>query len=342
MLFRLSDIQKSYGGNEVLRGVSFQINPNEKVGLVGRNGAGKTTVFRIITGEEAADEGEVFKLSNLKIGLLQQHVDFTDDETVHTAALSAFERLHDIEAEMRHLEVEMATNATDEVLEKYADLQIEFENADGFTYSKVREYTTFARLAIKEMFRQTGDKLIFDENGILQKGLLIRLLVLPNDIAGIAKVVKSFPDTMLIVDTVSSLSTVPVEMDANGIDGMLAGVQKALALPPGLAVFAVTTAILHIRERSRWDRREAALMQFRQWIPMIAKDNWTELAEEQSLGHFFDLLETIPEPSVTHDESTRKQIATKRKLATELLQKYVGKKPLPERGRKLLERLSQP
>ncbi|MEP7038279.1 MAG: radical SAM protein, partial [Acidobacteriota bacterium] len=59
------------------------------------------------------------------------------------------------------------------------------ENDAGFQYSKVRDYTTFARDAIKEMFRQTGDKLIYDENGLLQKGLVIRLLVLPNDIAGI-------------------------------------------------------------------------------------------------------------------------------------------------------------
>ncbi|MFT4175932.1 MAG: alanine--glyoxylate aminotransferase family protein [Luteolibacter sp.] len=65
-----------------------------------------------------------------------------------------------------------------------------------------------------------------------------------NDLAGVAKVVKSFPDTILIVDTVSSLSTVPVDMDANQIDVMLAGVQKALALPPGLAVFAVSDAAL--------------------------------------------------------------------------------------------------
>lgn len=63
-----------------------------------------------------------------------------------------------------------------------------------------------------------------------------------NDIAAVSKVVKSFPDTMLIVDTVSSLSTVRVDMDANQIDVMLAGVQKALALPPGLAVFAVSEA----------------------------------------------------------------------------------------------------
>ncbi|MEO8613595.1 MAG: alanine--glyoxylate aminotransferase family protein [Luteolibacter sp.] len=65
-----------------------------------------------------------------------------------------------------------------------------------------------------------------------------------NDLAGICKVVKSFPETMLIVDTVSSLSTVPMDMDANGIDVMLAGVQKALALPPGIAVFAVSEAAM--------------------------------------------------------------------------------------------------
>jgi putative pyruvate formate lyase activating enzyme len=62
---------------------------------------------------------------------------------------------------------------------KYAD------DSTGFEFSKIREYAKFSRLAIKEMFRQTGDKLIFDENGILQKGLMIRLLVLPNDIAEI-------------------------------------------------------------------------------------------------------------------------------------------------------------
>ena len=59
------------------------------------------------------------------------------------------------------------------------------ENENGFLYSKVRGYTDFARAAIKEMFRQMGDQLIFDENGLLQKGLVIRLLVLPNDLAGI-------------------------------------------------------------------------------------------------------------------------------------------------------------
>lgn len=63
-----------------------------------------------------------------------------------------------------------------------------------------------------------------------------------NDLEGVAKVVKSFPDTMLIIDTVSSLSTVPINMNAIGADVVLAGVQKAFALPPGMALFAVSEA----------------------------------------------------------------------------------------------------
>ena len=59
------------------------------------------------------------------------------------------------------------------------------ENENGFLYSKVRGYANFARSAIKEMFRQTGDQLIYGEDGLLKRGLVVRLLVLPNDLAGI-------------------------------------------------------------------------------------------------------------------------------------------------------------
>ncbi len=62
---------------------------------------------------------------------------------------------------------------------KYADDQ------SGYAYSKVKGYTEFSRLAITEMYRQVGEELIFDEDGLLRRGLIIRLLVLPNDIAGV-------------------------------------------------------------------------------------------------------------------------------------------------------------
>ena len=65
-----------------------------------------------------------------------------------------------------------------------------------------------------------------------------------NDLTSIAAVVNEFPGVLLVVDTVSSLTAVPIEMDRLGIDVVLAGVQKAFALPPGLAVFAISEAAL--------------------------------------------------------------------------------------------------
>lgn len=154
MLFRISDVWKSFGGNAVLRGASFQINPGEKIGLVGRNGAGKTTIFRLITGAESPDNGDVVRMNGLNIGLLDQHVDFEAGDTVHTAALSAFREIHDIEAEMRVLEKQMETDHSDEVLARYADLQSAFEHADGFTYAARAESVLLGIGFSREMWQQ--------------------------------------------------------------------------------------------------------------------------------------------------------------------------------------------
>ena len=195
MLFRLADVYKSFGGKEILRGVSFQVNPDEKIGFVGRNGAGKTTVFRLITGEEAADSGEILKTNNLKIGLLEQHVDFTENETVHTAALSAFKRLHDIEAEMRVLELKMAEDATEEVLEKYSELQTEFEHADGFTYTARAEAILLGLGFTKERWNL--------ETKNLSGGQKNRL--------GMARLLLSNPDILLLDEPTNHLDVSAVE-----------------------------------------------------------------------------------------------------------------------------------
>src|ERR687886_734018 len=125
MLFRLSDVHKSYGSQEVLRGASLQVNPGEHVGLVGRNGAGKTTAFRLISGEETADRGDVVRQRGLRLGLLEQHVHFDKGSTVPESALAAFGHLQQIEHEMHELEHRMAEASVDldRVLERYSELQ---------------------------------------------------------------------------------------------------------------------------------------------------------------------------------------------------------------------------
>ena len=141
MLFRLSDVQKSYGTHDILRGVSLQINPGEHVGLVGRNGAGKTTIFRLVSGEESPDKGDVVRARGVRLGLLAQHVHFEAGTTVHESALAAFGRLQQIEHEMHELEHRMAETDVDldKVLERYSDLQHEFEREGGFEYAAKAE-----------------------------------------------------------------------------------------------------------------------------------------------------------------------------------------------------------
>ena len=137
MLFRLSEVHKSYGTQDVLRGTSLQVNPGEHVGLVGRNGAGKSTIFRLVRTDEAPDRGDVVRARGVRLGLLDQHVHFKPGSTVHESALAAFGRLQQIEHEMHELEHRMADAGDDleKVLERYSDLQHEFELEGGFEYT---------------------------------------------------------------------------------------------------------------------------------------------------------------------------------------------------------------
>jgi len=141
MLFRLSDVSKSYATQDVLRGASLQVNPGEHVGLVGRNGAGKTTIFRLLSGEETPDSGDLVRARGVRLGLLAQHVHFEPGSTVHEAALAAFGHLQQIEHEMHELEHRMADPGDDleQILERYSDLQHQFELEGGFEYGAKAE-----------------------------------------------------------------------------------------------------------------------------------------------------------------------------------------------------------
>ncbi len=141
MLFRLSEVHKSYGTQDVLRGVSLQVNPGEHVGLVGRNGSGKTTIFRLINNEEQPDRGDVIRARGVRLGLLAQHIHFEAGSTVHESALAAFGHLQQIEHEMHELEHRMgeAADDLDKVLERYSDLQHQFEREGGFEYAAKAE-----------------------------------------------------------------------------------------------------------------------------------------------------------------------------------------------------------
>src|ERR1044072_8081661 len=136
MLFRLSEVHKSYGVQDGLRGTSLQVNPGEHVGLVGRTGAGKSTIGRLVRGDETADRGDVGGAPGIRLGLLDQHVHFKAGSTVHESALAALGRLQQVEHEMHDCEHRLAEpgDELDKILDRYSDLQHEFELEGGFEY----------------------------------------------------------------------------------------------------------------------------------------------------------------------------------------------------------------
>jgi ATP-binding cassette, subfamily F, member 3 len=180
MLFRLSEVHKSYGTQDVLRGTSLQVNPGEHVGLVGRNGAGKSTIFRLVRGDETADRGDVVRARGVKLGLLDQHVHFKPGSTVHESALAAFGRLQQIEHEMHELEHRMAEAGDDleKILERYSDLQHEFEHEGGFEYAARAEAILLGLGFDRELWSMETEKLSGGQQNRL--GLACLLLAAPD------------------------------------------------------------------------------------------------------------------------------------------------------------------
>jgi len=182
MLFRFNEVTKSYGAQEVLRGISFQIDPGEHVGLVSRNGAGKTTILRLITGAETADKGEFDSMRGLRFGVLAQHVDFQGAETVMDAALGVFENLRLLEEKMRQLEHAMTESSGDEldrVMHDYSDAQHAYERDGGFSYHARTEAVLLGLGFVKTDFSKRAENLSGGEKNRLG---LARLLLLEPDI----------------------------------------------------------------------------------------------------------------------------------------------------------------
>ena len=134
-------VGKSFGAERIFEGVSFQINENDRIGLVGPNGAGKSTLLNILAGREEPDEGTIAIARNTRIGYLLQVTDFHPENTLHDEMLTVFTGIRHWERELNQLELALAvpegeadTAEHDQLLQRYADLQVLFEHAGGYTY----------------------------------------------------------------------------------------------------------------------------------------------------------------------------------------------------------------
>ncbi|QBD78088.1 ABC transporter ATP-binding protein [Ktedonosporobacter rubrisoli] len=132
---------KSFGAERIFSGISFQVEEQDRIGLVGPNGAGKSTLLNILGGREEADEGSLAIARNTRIGYLTQVTDFQPQNTLHEEMLTVFSHLRAWEQELSELATQMASSQAqqdnqlhEQLLARYADLQTRYEHAGGYTY----------------------------------------------------------------------------------------------------------------------------------------------------------------------------------------------------------------
>ena len=141
LLVNLSKVSKDYGGNPVFRDIDLEIMEGERIGLVGENGGGKSTLFKLLAGKDTPTDGIISRRRNLTIGYLSQEVDpGQSHKTVFEAASEVTQELVDLPLTLSQLEARMADpevaadpDAMAAILDEYGKAQERFEALGGYT-----------------------------------------------------------------------------------------------------------------------------------------------------------------------------------------------------------------
>jgi ATPase subunit of ABC transporter with duplicated ATPase domains len=192
-LINLTNISKRYGRQILFVESSFQLNPREKVGLVGPNGSGKTTVFRLIMGEEGVDEGTVSIPRRTTIGYFRQDISEMSGRSVLDETIAGSGNLGDLHHELQELELAMSdperVDEMEAILNRFGEVLDEYQGRGG--------YDLEARA--REVLQGLGfaDDQIAGDSGDLSGGWKMRI--------GIARVLLARPDVLLMDEPTNHL-----------------------------------------------------------------------------------------------------------------------------------------
>lgn len=130
------ELEMAFGENVLFSDISFEVNENDKIGLVGVNGSGKTTLFKMLNKSPEPEKGVISKTSGLKIGYMEQHVIRDNDISVFNEAVSVFNHLIETEVKLEkiHNEIDNANHVDEKLLHTQMELQEYFERNSGLTY----------------------------------------------------------------------------------------------------------------------------------------------------------------------------------------------------------------
>src|SRR3954452_3806265 len=135
ILLSANDLGRQFAGDPIFSGLRFEARAGERIGLVGPNGVGKTTVMRILAGHDQADYGSLYVRPGIKVSLLRQQPEFAPDETLMAVARSGIASIIDLQRELEEAAREMSEAAEDEdenerarAARRYGDLHDQLEH----------------------------------------------------------------------------------------------------------------------------------------------------------------------------------------------------------------------
>ena len=175
-VLNVQNLSFSFGERELFSKVNFDINEKEKVGFIGANGVGKTTLFHLIRGELEPNEGEVVKSKDITVGYMEQHTCSQKGRTLIEEILSVFDYLINLEKEIEDVNNKLLNGIGDatENIKIQDELTVKFQNEGGLTY-KSRARSALLGLGFSESdFSMTTDKL---SGGQRSKIALAKLLL---------------------------------------------------------------------------------------------------------------------------------------------------------------------
>src|SRR6516162_5752175 len=134
MLAGLTNVTFEFGARVILRNATWHIQSNERIGLIGYNGTGKSTLLKLLVGEYQPSSGTVERSRNMSIGYLHQDLlSFDTDDSILNVALGAFEKVIMLEGEIVALGKELENKHDDQLLLQYTDKLHEMELLDGYS-----------------------------------------------------------------------------------------------------------------------------------------------------------------------------------------------------------------
>ena len=133
-LLRVNHISKSFGVDVLFENISFDINQGEKVALIGKNGTGKSTLFKMIIQELSPDKGDIFLHGQTKIGYLSQHIIEDEEHSLYDEVVTVFKDVIDVEKKMLQITDKMKKNHSDQMLKEFERIEEKFQHLGGYEY----------------------------------------------------------------------------------------------------------------------------------------------------------------------------------------------------------------